>query len=88
MAKTIVYTAHARQKYQILKRHACVITEEAVMKTVEEPDSHWEGRRSRLIAQRAVNREHVLRVLYEKQGNTIVIITFYPARRERYEGEL
>jgi hypothetical protein len=88
MAKTIVHTAHARQKYQILKRHACVITEEAVMETVEEPDSLREGRRNRLIAQRAVNREHVLRVIYEKQGNTIVIIAFYPARRERYEGEL
>jgi uncharacterized DUF497 family protein len=71
-----------------LKRHACVITEEAVLKTVEEPDSVREGRRSRLIAQRAVNKEHVLRVIYEEQGDSIIIITFYPARRERYEGEL
>jgi len=88
MAKTIVYTAHARQKYQILKRHACVITEDTVLKTVEEPDNIREGRRNRLIAQRAVNKEHVLRVIYEKQGDNIIIITFYPARRERYEGEL
>jgi len=62
--------------------------EEAVLKTVEEPDSVREGRRSRLIAQRAVNNEHVLRVIYETQGDSIIIITFYPARRERYEGEL
>jgi uncharacterized DUF497 family protein len=88
MAKTIVYTAHARQKYLILKQHACVITEEAVMKTVEAPDSVREGRRNRRIAQRAVNKEHVLRVIYANKGDSIGIITFYPARRERYEGEL
>ena len=88
MTKTIVYTAHARQKYQILKRHGCVITEEAVLKTVEEPDSVRDGRRNRFIAQRVVNTEHVLRVIYEEQGDSIVIITFYPARGERYEGEL
>jgi len=29
--------------------------------------------------------EHVLRVVYEEKDNEIVVVTFYPARRERYE---
>lgn len=57
-------------------------------KTVEEPDSVKEGRRDRVIAQRAVDAEHLLRVIYEERGENIVIITFYPARRERYENLL
>jgi hypothetical protein len=85
---SIVYTAHARRKFKILKSHDCIISEDEVMKTVEEPDNVSEGRKNRLIAQRAVYNEHILRVIYEKNGDTIVIITFYPARRERYEGQL
>jgi uncharacterized DUF497 family protein len=68
--------------------HNCTITEEEVKKTVEEPDSVKEGRRERMIAQRVVNKEHLLRVIYEKRRDDIVIITFYPARRERYENQL
>jgi uncharacterized DUF497 family protein len=84
----LVYTTHARQKFQILERHDCIFTEDAIRKTVEEPESVRDGSRNRLIAQRAVNKRHLLRVIYEKQGDDIIIITFYPARRERYEGEL
>jgi uncharacterized DUF497 family protein len=84
----LVYTTHARQKFEILERHDCIVTEDAIRKTVEEPESIRDGRRNRLIAQRAVNKGHLLRVIYEKQEDDIIIITFYPARRERYEGEL
>ena len=28
---------------------------------------------------------HVLRVVYRMEGDTPVVITFYPGRRERYE---
>ena len=84
----VAFTSHARQKFQILKRHNCTITEEEVKKTVEEPDSLKVGRRGRVIAQRIVGKEHLLRVIYEKKRDDIIIITFYPARRERYENQL
>ena len=84
----VVFTSHAKQKFLILSRHNCTITEEDVKKTIEEPDSLKEGMNNRMIAQRAIDEEHLLRVIYEKRGDDIVIITFYPARRERYENQL
>jgi len=33
-----------------------------------------------------LNKKHVLRVVYEKVGDRKLVVTFYPARRERYEG--
>ena len=84
----VVFTSHARQKILILRRHNCTISEEEVKKTIEDPDSLKEGMNNRMIAQRAVDEEHLLRVIYEKRGDDIVIVTFYPARRERYENQL
>jgi hypothetical protein len=64
------------------------MSEEEVKKTIEEPDSLKEGRNNRMIAQRAIDEEHLLRVIYEKRRDDIVIVTFYPARRGRYENQL
>jgi len=38
------------------------------------------------IASAKLNREHVLRVVYEKVGDRKLVVTFYPARKKRYEG--
>ena len=84
----VVFTSHARQKILILSRHNCTISEEEVKKTIEDPDSLKGGMNNRMIAQRAVDEEHLLRVIYEKRGDDIVIVTFYQARRERYENQL
>ena len=42
--------------------------------------------KSEFIASAKLNKEHVLRVVYEKVGDRKVVVTFYPARRERFEG--
>ncbi|MBO8183274.1 MAG: DUF4258 domain-containing protein [Archaeoglobus sp.] len=66
------------------KARVC-IKRRRVIKTLEEPDSVKIGRKGRLIAQRVLDEEHLLRVVYEEKDNEVVVITFYPARRERYE---
>ncbi len=81
----ITFTNHAREKFSILERHGCVLKEEDIIKTLKEPDSIRKGRKGRLIAQRVVDEEHLLRVVYEEKDNEVVVVTFYPARRERYE---
>ena len=65
-----------------------MVRKEDVIKTVKEPEKVEKGRKGRMIAQRTIDVEHVLRVVYEEKDNEIVVITFYPARRERYEGQL
>lgn len=53
---------------------------------VKSPDVTRRGRGRRIIAQKMLDERYVLRVIYEKVNELVRIITFYPARRERYEG--
>lgn len=55
---------------------------------VKNPEKVLPGKHGRLIAQEVLDEEHLLRVIYEDKGKEIVIITFYPARRERYEDQI
>lgn len=81
----VVYTSHAELKFKILEKHGVKVTKKQIEDTVLRPDKVTKGRKRRLIAQRKMDEKHLLRVIYEKKEN-IEIITFYPARRKRYEG--
>ena len=50
-----------------------------------EPDNIEKGYKGRLIAQKELDEDHVLRVVYEKEADKIIIITLYPGRKKRYE---
>lgn len=41
-----------------------------------------------LTIQKQVNSKHLIRVVYEEKDEDVVIVTFYPARRKRYEDKL
>lgn len=81
----VVYTSHAELKFRILEKHRVNITKTQVEDTVLRPDKVIESVEGRSIAQKAISEKHLLRVIYEKREN-IKIITFYSARRNRYEG--
>ena len=81
----IQFTNHARQKTSILERHGFRITEADIINVLERPESTRVGHSNREIAQAPIDERHVLRVVYEKDGETKRVITFYPSRRERYE---
>lgn len=49
------------------------------------PDKIEIGYRDRVVAQKRLDDKHVIRVIYEKQGETMLAITVYPGRRTRYE---
>lgn len=76
---------HLERGHPILKKHGFHISEEIVVDTVLNPDKVDIGRKGRLIAQRVIDERHVLGVVYEEKDNEIVIVTFYPRRRKRYE---
>lgn len=83
---TIIFTRHAREKFGVLKRHGFSVTEEQVLGTVQNPDLIDRLRQPMLIAQRRIDPNHVLRVVYEYVDRKIIkIITFYPGRRRDYE---
>jgi hypothetical protein len=80
----IRFTQHAQQKFSILAEHSFVVSEEEVRLTVLSPD-RVEGREVEQIAQRRISDTHVLRVVYRLENDEMVVITFYPGRRKRYE---
>ena len=82
------FTDHAVQKFKILKRLGFSVSMEQVARVVDNPDRVDAGWKGRFIASSKLNREHVLRVVYEKVDDRKLMVTFYPTRRERYEGQL
>jgi len=81
----IVFTKHAKDKFKILEKHKFLTTEKQVLETIEKPDLIDKSRPPLLIAQRKIDKRHVLRVVYKKANGVIKIITFYPGRKEQYE---
>jgi len=80
----IRYTRHAEQKFEVLKRQELEVKRSQVEKTLRAPEAVSPQESGRFIAQKAISERHVLRVVYREEGETKVVITFYPARRERY----
>lgn len=83
---TITYTSHAEMKFEVLKRHGVIISRSIVEDAVENPQKVFDAPKGRKVAQAGYNSTHLIRVIYEETNGNITIITFYPARRERYEG--
>ena len=90
----VVFTAHALNKFSVLRKHKFIVSEDEVIKTVTEPESIDSSRYPLLIAQRQIDKKHVLRVVYKKEifksrligeREFIKIITFYPERLKQYE---
>ncbi len=84
----IRYTKHARLKFDVLRKHGFEVVPEQVVKTLEDPDLVIDAGGGIWIAQRRITLRHVLRVVYRKEGDEMVVITFYPGRRSRYESGL
>lgn len=80
------FTKHAREKFKDLEKYGFHLTEDQIMEALKEPDRVERGSRGRKIAQKGISKRHVLRVIYEETEDSIKIITFYPGRRDRYEG--
>ncbi|MBL7073655.1 DUF4258 domain-containing protein [candidate division KSB1 bacterium] len=83
--KSIDYTRHARNKFDILKRHGFEVTPDQVEETVLNPEKVIPQPGGRFIAQKGITERHVLRAVYREEEETRKVITFYPGRRERYE---
>ena len=64
------------------------ITKEKAIKTVKNPEKIVNGYFGRKIAQRFSSNKLVVRVVYEKKENKILIITVYPGERRRYEDKI
>jgi uncharacterized DUF497 family protein len=85
MVKKVIFSKHAEIKLRILKKHGINFSKTLIENAVVNPDKIIRAEKSRLIAQKLYNSDHLIRVIFEETANCITIITFYPARRSRYE---
>ncbi len=83
--KNIVFSIHAIEKIEILKKHKMIIEKKLIEEAIEKPDSIEIGYKDRLVAQKTLDETHVLRVIYEETEKNVTVITIYPGRRKRYE---
>jgi len=82
---SITFSEHAHLKLEILRAHGILLNVELIQDVVSNPEKVEEGYKGRIIAQKGLDPDHVLRVVYEKHAEEIVIVTFYPGKRERYD---
>ncbi|HAG82388.1 MAG TPA: DUF4258 domain-containing protein [Cyanobacteria bacterium UBA12227] len=83
--KEIRFSKHAQLKMEILSSHQATIEPEFVIETVRYPDKLETREYDKLIAQKRLDDNLVLRVVYREFSAFILIITLYPGRRYRYE---
>jgi len=88
MAKSTIFCKHAEAKFNILRQHGIIISKKEIIDVVLGPEKILSGGHFRKIAQKPFNSNKLLRVIFEETKDSIIIITFYPAKRRRYENQL
>lgn len=83
--RKIIFSKHSIEKLEILKDHNIFVDKEFIINTINNPDLIESGYKGRTIAQKILDGNHVLRVVYEQQKENIKVVTMYPGRRKRYE---
>ena len=84
----VIFSKHAEWKFEVLRRHGIIIEKKTVEDVVTKPELLEQGLKEIMIAQKVLDEAHMIRVIYVKKDNDIRVITFYPVRRERYEGKV
>lgn len=82
-ARKIKFTKHASEKFEFLRRYGFLVTEEHVRDTIAHP-IRVERRNGQTLVIRLLDNEYALRVVYKRTNDNIVVVTFYPVRRERF----
>ncbi len=80
----IVFTKHGKEKFDILEKHDVSISRERVKEVLQSPDHIDRSRYPLLIAQGPLDSAHVLRIVYRRESDSVIVITFYPGRISHY----
>jgi len=79
----IRFTKHARGKFDFVKHYGFEVHEKRVFETIRSP-TRLDQKNAQYFATKAIDSKYALRVVYEKGKDYLLVITFYPVRRERY----
>ena len=79
----IRFTKHACEKFNIVRHYGFEVDEAKVVEVIQNP-MRIDRKNAQHFAIRVIDAKYALRVVYEKRKDYLVVITFYPVRRERY----
>ncbi len=84
----ILFTKHAEEKFIVMKRLGWTLTKAQIKETIS--SSQWRGssRFGQKTAMTLVDKNHILRVIMNQEGDIITVVTFHIARRGKYESTL
>jgi len=78
-----VFTKHAREKFDFVRHYGFEVDERKVLETIRNP-SRLNQKYAQYFATKPIDSTYALRVVYEKRKDYLLVVTFYPVRRERY----
>ena len=77
------FTRHASEKFGFVRRYGFDVDRRNVIEAVLNPD-RLDERGDQRLALKVLDETYALRVVYEERKGYLVVITFYPVRRDRY----
>ena len=82
----IVYTKHAKNKFEYAEELNWRLDEKDIKEAIENPDSHTTDQENGVeIVLKEFDARRNLRVIYAKSYGIITVITFYLVMKGRYE---
>lgn len=84
----VKFTKHALEKFEILRSHGIELIPEQIEYIVKQPKTVDYSRLPQEILVGELDKTHYLRVVVERENETVKVITFYPARKKKYVGKI
>lgn len=84
----IIYTKHALEKFNTLEKHGWKISKLKVSQTIRKPEWLGKSRIGQYAAMSMLDQNHILRIIYDRIGRDVKVITFHPARKDKYETKI
>ena len=82
-AKKVEFTKHAYDKFGLLRKYGFDISRATVEEAVASP-CLVDRRDDHVLVLKPLDREYALRVVYKMVNDNIVVVTFYPVKRKRF----
>jgi hypothetical protein len=83
-ASKIKFTKHSLDKFKLLEDYGFTFKRNQLIDAVLNPE-RVDTKNGQFLATKSIDSKHAIRVVYEIRKGFLVIITFYPVRRERYD---
>lgn len=81
----VVFTKHARNKFRFLKDLGWSLKPKDIREYFTGSVERQIGYSDREVTLKSISKTHDLRIVYVEKGDIITVITFYPARKGRYD---